>query len=94
MISPENYPEDNEICGSPKYTIIDTSDLNKAYNIIVKEVICVGGASKYDYCKATPKVLPINYKRIKYADYCHDNGGSCYITFKYNNKDSFDIGYS
>ena len=71
--------------GSPKYTIIDTTDMNKAYSIILNEVICPEEEAKYDYCQATPKVLPKSDKRIKFADYCTDNeGGICYVTFKYS----------
>lgn len=95
LIPAENYPQDNEICGSPEYTIIDTTDMNKAYSIILNEVLCPEEATKYDYCQATPKVLPKSDKRIKFADYCSDNeGGICYVTFKYSSKDSFDLSYT
>ena len=85
LIPAENYPQDNEICGSPKYTIIDTTDMNKAYSIILNEVICPEEDAKYDYCQATPKVLPKSDKR---------KGGICYVTFKYSSKDSFDLSYT
>ena len=65
LIPAENYPQDNEICGSPKYTIIDTTDMNKAYSIILNEVICPEETTNYDSCKVTPKVLPKSDKRIK-----------------------------
>ena len=95
LIPAENYPEDNDICGSPKYTIIDTTDMNEAYSMILSEVLCPEEEAKYDYCQATPKILPKNDKRIKFADYCFDNeGGICYITFKYNGKYSFDLNYT
>ncbi|TLD82264.1 hypothetical protein LS68_004545 [Helicobacter sp. MIT 05-5293] len=97
LIPPEQYPEDNEICGSPKYTIVDTSDFNEVYNLIVKEVLCYGEYVKYHHCKVMPKVVPIDNKKIKFAEYCGDTSNKpCYITFEYKNKmkDKFYLGVS